>query len=148
MRRVVVSVVLSVVSLCASATAGYGVGGKCYATGAEFAQAACLAYGIGATPAGNPANVYSCGSAAWVGPWAVLAVYRGAPQTSNSVTAGTITPLWAGVYPAACEVESDVTDADQVNATLAIFGLGLGLLAVLWGGRKVFEVLAHGRRET
>lgn len=126
------------------ATAGYGLSGKCYASGAEFAAGACVAAGPFVVVQAGTAYVFSCTAASWSGSVASLTLQRVSVVSSGSPV---VTAFSSSVYPAPCDVDQNVTDADQVNATLAIFGLGLGLLAVLWSGRKVFELLAHGRRE-
>lgn len=132
----------------ARADAGYRVGDVCYATVLEAGEAACHQFVRAVANSGTTAYLYSCGLATEdpsVGGRARLRLDR------STLIAGTptVTPLVVTLtFPDCDTADNPPTDADQVQATLAIWGLGLGLLAAVWGARQVFSWLYVGRRET
>lgn len=40
-----------------------------------------------------------------------------------------------------------MTDPEMVEALIAVFAAGLGLLAIIWGGKTVYSLLMNGRHE-
>ena len=135
--------VVAGVHVCA--VAGFTAGGTCYATGADAMAAYCRDF-VPRVETNTP-YVYSCASAYSDGLLSgVLVLHRATLATTAAAVA--TAHYYSRVPLAPCDETTVPTDADQVNATLLIFGAGLGLLAALWAGRKVYEFLGQGRRET
>lgn len=88
-------------------------------------------------------------------PWSPVAVPQDAPELFKAWVGGTValTPPGTGGgggtggSTAVTVTLAKPSDSELVQASLIMFGLGLGFLASLWALRKVYETLNHGRNE-
>lgn len=135
-------------SVCAADPDGWRFGDVCYPTQLEAAQAMCASQ-VGVLYAGTTAYTWTCRSVATMVNDRVLmtleraTVCTPAPCFPTQTTYG----AWGALQRCVQAEINPPSDSEQVAASLAIWGAGLGALALVWAGRKVYEHLMHGRRE-